>query len=76
MVLHLGEFVIIVIIPSGLRSQALSDLLTQFTSKGCGPLYEDLPCEEIFSVEKVECHLSFDVSSTWRKWGRDSVVRS
>lgn len=49
--LQLNEFDVTVIISKGLRSQALSDLIAQFPSKKCEPLYEELPCEEISSVE-------------------------
>lgn len=53
----------------GMRSQTLSDLLAQFPSDEHGPLYEDLPCEEICSIKTKECSLAFDGSLTHQGQG-------
>lgn len=45
--LQLNEFDITVVISRGLGSQALSDVLAQFSSEECEPLHEDLSWEEI-----------------------------
>lgn len=50
----LSEFNITIINPKGIRSQALADLLAQFSTDEHKPLCEDLPCEEVSLVEEVE----------------------
>lgn len=42
----------------------MADLLAQFPTGEHEPLCEDLPCEEVDSVEDVEWHLAFDGSTT------------
>lgn len=52
--LQLSEFNITIINPKGIRTQALADLLAQFSAGEHKPLCEDLPCEKVSLVEEVE----------------------
>lgn len=70
--LKLNEHDITVINPKKLRSQALADLIAQFLSEKCEPLYEEVPGEEICSLETKEWCLSLDGSSTYQ--GGDTGV--
>lgn len=62
--LQLNEYDITVVNLKKLRNQALSDLIAQFSSGKCEPLYEELPGEEICSLETKVWRLAFDGSST------------
>lgn len=65
----MNEFDIAVVSLKGLCIQALSDLLEQFPSESYEPWHEDLPNEEICSVETEEWRLTFDGSSTHQGGG-------
>lgn len=64
----------ITITSSGLRSQALLDLLAQFSFGEYEPLHKDLPCQEISFVEIGEWCLVFNGSSTYRGGGVGVVL--
>lgn len=44
------------------QSQVLLDLLAQFSSSGVKPLYEDMSCKEIYSIEAKEWQITCDGS--------------
>lgn len=65
---QLIEFNISEINPKGIRIQALLDFLAQFPSRGQEPLHEDLPYEEIHTVEPSECRLAFDAPPLFKSF--------
>lgn len=67
--LQLSEFNITIINPTGIRSQALADLLAQFSAGEHKPLCEDLPCEKVSLVEEVEWRPALMAPPLIKAWG-------
>lgn len=76
MAFQLNGFDITVATLKGIQSQALSDLVAQFLSSENEPLHEDMPYEEINSVETKELCLALYSSSIYQGEGAGVVLHS
>lgn len=63
--------ILLLSLPGACKSQALSDLLTQFSFWECESLHKGLPLEEICSMETRKWCLSFDGSSSHKVVGQE-----